>query len=287
MQSIVSTVNVNHLIDKATSRLPFKMSGEDTDDNTSQDDDEEFPTLPQSPVAQTNFRRECDVSGVDSDTSPPRSLDALMVNNQSCESGTEADNQTITWTNNSVNVCRPQDGLPHENPETVAEGLPTGGCRTAGKPSSTTDTPEAPNPAMQEGLEEELLFPEIFSSESDDVSAVHKTRNRDHRRRAKRHKVEPSRSRSKSIPMSDYKLSSCNDEGDTDTSECLECELPQCQPRTPTFTAGSFVSLATLRQSPNDDPEGIQIIDHLLGLQGKWVFLSFFVALIRITSVID
>ena len=263
------------------------MDGKEDEGDTSQDFDEEFVTPPDSPGPGKDCSRPPSVSDDDSDRHHCRSLDAFQVTNkscESCESNTETEglcrslgafqvtnpsceSNTETERDQSggslgASAAAPtrqsdltQGGAPAKP---ATEELPTARQHTVQNAQSSADRPGIPSP-MQQGRGETSA---VISSTSTGSTRVEDRTTRDRRRKA--------RKQNQGVSTSEYKLSSSSSECETENT--VDSLLSEHSPRQSgsrrSGTGGTFVSLDTLRESPEDDPVGIHVHGRLLGFQG-------------------
>lgn len=196
---------------------------------------------------------------------PCRSLDALQVTNKSCESNTETEREQ-SGGSLGASAAAPtrqsdltQGGAPAKP---AIEELPTARQHTVQNAQSSADRPGIPSP-MQQGRGETSA---VISSTSTRSTRVEDRTTRDRRRKARKQNHDARQG----VSTSEYKLSSSSSECETeDTVDSLLSEhSPRQSGSRRSGTGGTFVSLDTLRESPEDDPVGIRVHGRLLGFQG-------------------
>ena len=192
---------------------------------------------------------------------PCRSLGAFQVTNPSCESNTETERDQ-SGGSLGASAAAPtrqsdltQGGAPAKP---ATEELPTARQHTVQNAQSSADRPGIPSP-MQQGRGETSA---VISSTSTGSTRVEDRTTRDRRRKA--------RKQNQGVSKSEYKLSSSSSECETENT--VDSLLSEHSPRQSgsrrSGTGGTFVSLDTLRESPEDDPVGIHVHGRLLGFQG-------------------
>ena len=192
---------------------------------------------------------------------PCRSLGAFQVTNPSCESNTETERDQ-SGGSLGASAAAPtrqsdltQGGAPAKP---ATEELPTARQHTVQNAQSSADRPGIPSP-MQQGRGETSA---VISSTSTGSTRVEDRTTRDRRRKA--------RKQNQGVSKSEYKLSSSSSECETENT--MDSLLSEHSPRQSgsrrSGTGGTFVSLDTLRESPEDDPVGIHVHGRLLGFQG-------------------
>ena len=196
---------------------------------------------------------------------PCRSLGAFQVTNPSCESNTETEREQ-SGGSLGASAAAPtrqsdltQSGAPAKP---AIEELPTARQHTVQNAQSSAVRPGIPS-SMQQGRGETSA---VISSTSTGSTRVEDRTTRDRRPKARKKNHDARQG----VSTNEYKLSSSSSECETENT--VDSLLSEHSPRQSgsrrSGTGGIFVSLDTLRESPEDDPVGIHVHGRLLGFQG-------------------